>query len=50
MMPSLITRQQNLETVGTASHLLNDVSVVGSDVYVGNGISADHYRNDRWYI
>ena len=30
-----------LKTVGTASQLLNDVSVVGSDVYVGNGTSAD---------
>ncbi len=30
-----------LKTVGTASQLLNDVSVVGSDVYVGNGNSAD---------
>ena len=30
-----------LKTVGTASHLINDVSVVGSDVYVGNGTSAD---------
>ena len=30
-----------LKTVGTASPILNDVSVVGSDVYVGNGASAD---------
>ena len=30
-----------LRIVATASHLLNDVSVVGKDVYVGNGTSAD---------
>ena len=30
-----------LKTVGTASPILNDVSVVGTDIYVGNGTSAD---------
>ena len=30
-----------LKIVATASQLLNEVSVVGSDVYVGNGTSAD---------
>ena len=38
---SLNNETTKFKTVGTASHILNDVSVVGSDVFVGNGISAD---------
>ena len=38
---SLNNETTKFKTVGTASHILNDVSVVGSDVFVGNGNSAD---------
>ena len=38
---SLNNETTKFKTVGTASHVLNDVSVVGSDVFVGNGTSAD---------
>ncbi len=38
---SLNNETTKFKTVGTASHVLNDVSVVGSDVFVGNGNSAD---------
>ena len=38
---SLYNETTKFKTVGTASHVLNNVSVVGSDVFVGNGNSAD---------